>query len=68
MTVDSLEILEGTGCVQFRLPTNKKRFLDWKISKKLLPGSLVVISHDYFATILVGLLKNRDAVEMNRTH
>ena len=68
LTVDSLEILDGVGCVQFRLPADKKHFLDWRISKKLLPGSLVILSHDYFATVFVGLLKNRDSKTMNKTH
>ena len=68
LTVSKLEVLDGVGCVQFRLPADKKNFLDWRISKKLLPGSLVIMSHDYFKTIFIGLLKNRDSKSMNKTH
>lgn len=60
--------MEGAGCIQFRLPTDKNKFFDWKISKKLLPGSLVVLSPDGFKTLFVGLLKNTDSVQRNETH
>ena len=63
-----MEVVEGSVIVEIWLPTNKYRFLDWKISKKLLPGSLVILSHDNFLTIFVGLIKNRNANEMNETH
>jgi hypothetical protein len=42
--------------------------VDWRISKKLLNGSLVILSHDNFKSLVVGLIKNREAKEMNETH
>lgn len=33
-----------------------------------MPGSLVIISPDMFITLLVGIVKNRDSIEMNYTH
>jgi hypothetical protein len=43
--------------------------MDWRISKKLLPGSLVLLSTDEFNTnIFVGLLKNCDNKQRNETH
>jgi hypothetical protein len=47
---------------------DKKRFVDWRISKKLMPGSLVVLSHDFFTTMFIGVLKNSDALQRNDTH
>ena len=68
MTIDSLEVMDGVAVVQFRLPTLKGKFLDWKISKKLLPGSLIILSPDTFTTMFIGLIRNRDPKEMNFTH
>jgi hypothetical protein len=48
MYISNLEIIDGCRCIQLKLPMDKKRFVDWRISKKLLPGSLVVLSDDYF--------------------
>jgi hypothetical protein len=47
---------------------DKKRFIDWRITKKLLPGSLVILSHDFFNTLFIGLLKNSDSEQRNFTH
>jgi hypothetical protein len=47
---------------------DKKRFIDWRITKKLLPGSLVILSHDYFQTLFIGLLKNTNSKVRNETH
>jgi hypothetical protein len=47
---------------------DKKRLVDWRISKKLMPGSLVVLSHDFFETLFIGVLKNNDAKQRNDTH
>lgn len=33
-----------------------------------MPGSLVILSPDWFYTIFVGIVKNRDTDEMNYTH
>ena len=68
LSIDGLEVIDGSSCIQFRLPTDKKRFLDWRICKKLLPGSLVVLSPDNFRTLYIGLLLNSDARERNKTH
>ena len=68
LSIIGISAIDGAACVQFRLPTNKKKFVDWKISKRLMPGSLIVISNDVFYTLLVGIVKNRDANEMNWTH
>lgn len=65
LSLSCIEVVEGASCLSFRLATEKKRFIDWRISKKLLPGSLVILSHDNFRTLFVGLLKNRDADIMN---
>jgi hypothetical protein len=48
MFISNLEVIDGARCIQLRLSMDKKRFVDWRISKKLLPGSLVVLSHDNF--------------------
>ena len=42
--------------------------MDWRVSKKLLNGSLVILSHDNFRTLFIGIIKNREAKEMNETH
>jgi hypothetical protein len=47
---------------------DKKKFIDWRISKKLLPGSLVILSHNFFNTLFIGLLKNSDSKQRNYTH
>jgi hypothetical protein len=47
---------------------DKKRFVDWRITKKLLPGSLVILSQDFFATLIIGILKNADSRQRNETH
>ncbi len=51
-----------------RLPQDKDRFVDWRVSKKLLPGSLVVLSNDGFQTLHIALLKNSNSKERNETH
>jgi hypothetical protein len=33
-----------------------------------MPGSLVVLSFDYFRTFFVGIIKMRDVILMNKTH
>lgn len=33
-----------------------------------MPGSLVVLSHDKFQSILLGILMARDPVSLNKTH
>jgi hypothetical protein len=33
-----------------------------------MPGSLVVLSHDFFNTLFIGVLKNTDAKQRNETH
>ncbi len=38
------------------------------MSKKLLPGSLVVLSNDGFQTLYVALLKNSNNKDRNETH
>jgi hypothetical protein len=38
---------------QFRLKLGYK--MDWRFSKKLLPGSLVIITPDNFKNVFVGL-------------
>jgi hypothetical protein len=48
MFISNLEVIDGARCIQLRLTVDKKRFVDWRISKKLLPGSLVVLSADKF--------------------
>ena len=48
MFISNLEVIDGARCIQMRLSMDKKRFVDWRISKKLLPGSLVVLSADKF--------------------
>jgi hypothetical protein len=68
MTIQSPDVLDGSKCIIYRVPQNKNRFVDWRISKKLLPGSLVILSHDGFKTIFVALLKNCDAKQRNDTH
>jgi hypothetical protein len=68
LTIDGVDVIEGLGCLQFRLPVDKKRFVDWKICKKLLPGSLVILSIDSFSTLLVGVLLNCDSKQRNETH
>jgi hypothetical protein len=68
MNISNLDIIDGSRCIQLRLPMDKKRFVDWRISKKLLPGSLVVLSDDYFKTLLIGVLKNTDSKQRNETH
>lgn len=52
----------------FRVQTNKKKFIDWRVCKKLLPGSLVLLSCDNFKSIFVGTIKQKDAITMNKTH
>jgi hypothetical protein len=43
--------------------------VDWRISKKLLPGSIVVLSPDKkFDTLFVALVKNHDPLIKNQTH
>lgn len=42
--------------------------MDWRLSKKLLPGSLVSLSPDNFQTVFVGITQNRDPKQMNTTH
>jgi hypothetical protein len=68
MSVVGIELIEGVCCLQMRIPINKKAYIDWRISKKLMPGSLVVLSPDWFHKIFVGIIKNRDSAEMNYTH
>lgn len=68
MYISNLDIIDGARCIQFRMLQDKKRFVDWRISKKLLPGSLVILSHDYFQTLFVGVLKNSDSTQRNETH
>ena len=60
--IQNLEVIEGARCVQFKMNMDKKRFVDWRISKKLLPGSLVILSNDFFASLFIGVLKNTDAI------
>jgi hypothetical protein len=33
-----------------------------------MPGSLVVLSHDFFDTLFIGVLKNTDQRQRNETH
>jgi hypothetical protein len=33
-----------------------------------MPGSLVVLSHDFFGTLFIGVLKNTDNKQRNETH
>jgi hypothetical protein len=40
---------------------SKKHLADWRITKKLMGGSLVVLSYDGFKTFVVGLLKHGDS-------
>ena len=47
---------------------DKKKFVDWRVTKKLLPGSLVILSHDFFQTLFIGILKNSDSKQRNETH
>ena len=68
LSIDNLEVMNGIGCIQFRLPIDKKKFIDWKVSKRLLPGSLIVTSPDLFKSFFVGIVRNRDTEEMNYTH
>lgn len=68
LSILGVQAIEGCSCVELRLPTDKKRFVDWRISKRLLPGSLVILSPDEFVTIFIGLVKNRDSKQMNFTH
>jgi hypothetical protein len=63
-----LEVTEGARCIQFRLPIAKKQIADWRITKKLMGGSLVILSFDGFATFVVGILKQGDALQRNDMH
>jgi hypothetical protein len=47
------------------MPMEKKKFVDWRITKKLMPGSLVIFSFDSFETFIVGILKQGDALQRN---
>ncbi len=47
---------------------SKKHLADWRITKKLMGGSLVVLSHDGFKTFVVGLLKHGDSRQRNEMH
>ncbi|TNV87514.1 hypothetical protein FGO68_gene11469 [Halteria grandinella] len=66
--VNGVEAIDGVACIQFKISVNPKRFVDWRISKKLLPGSLVIVSSDNFKSYFVGILKSKDAELMNKTH
>ena len=68
MFISNLEVIDGARCIQLKLSMDKKRFVDWRISKKLLPGSLVVLSHDNFKNMFIGVLKNADSKQRNETH
>jgi hypothetical protein len=61
LTIQSLEVMEGTRCIQFRLPISKKKMIDWRVSKKLMGGSLVILSNNDFKTLIIGLLKHNDS-------
>lgn len=65
LTIQSLEVTEGARCIQFRLPQHKKRLVDWRISKKLMGGSLVILTCDGFQNFVIGLLKNGDSKQRN---
>ena len=47
---------------------DKKLNIDWRVSKKLLPGSLVILSDNFFETIFIGILKNSNSKLRNDTH
>jgi hypothetical protein len=68
ITIQNLDIIDGSRCIQYRMIMDKKRLVDWRISKKLMPGSLVVLSHDFFETLFIGVLKNTDQKQRNETH
>jgi hypothetical protein len=63
-----MEVTEGAKCIQFRLPMDRKRIVDWRITKKMMGGSLVILSFDGFATFIVGLLMQGDPVQRNYMH
>jgi hypothetical protein len=41
---------------------SKKHIADWRITKRLMGGALVILSHDGFNSFMVGLLKQGDAI------
>jgi hypothetical protein len=64
----NVDVIEGARCIQFRFSMDKKMYVDWRISKKLMPGSLVILSQDSFNTLFIGVLKNTDTKQRNETH
>lgn len=52
---------------KIRLSPDKANSIDWDASKKLMFGSLVCLSNDYFQKIcLVGSICNRDPIQLRR--
>lgn len=46
----------------------RKKFKnDWRVSKKLLPGQIVIFSSDSFKKIYIGITSARDPISMNNT-
>ena len=47
------------------MKVDKNKLLDWQVSKKLLSGSLVVLSDDKFETMVCGIIMERNAKALN---
>ena len=66
--IRGIEALDYQGCVAFNLRISDKAInKNWVSSKKLLPGSLFIISFDNFMTHYVGIVKLRDGKKMSDT-
>ena len=66
--IRGIEALDYQGCLAFLLRISDKSVnYDWVQSKKLLPGSLFIISPDNFKTFYVGIVKLRDQLKMQNT-
>ncbi len=56
---------QGVSGLALRIPF-PKRMMSWLSSKKLMNGSLVLLTPDSFNTTLQAVIRNRDAKEMDK--